>query len=99
MFDVPPKCPALANKLGGLFGWRHTYKVAAKQEGIPHGQLHKSYSLTLPKRPPSPSTYSCVKVKLERYTIYYIKGLQSLRSKTGIKITGKNRQNKQNIKK
>ncbi|XP_016962718.1 partitioning defective 3 homolog isoform X3 [Drosophila biarmipes] len=61
MFDVPPKCPALANKLGGLFGWRHTYKVAAKHEGIPHGQLHKSYSLTLPKRPPSPSAYSCVK--------------------------------------
>ncbi|XP_017144868.1 partitioning defective 3 homolog isoform X1 [Drosophila miranda] len=61
MFDVPPKCPALANKLGGLFGWRHTYKVAAKHEGIPHGHLHKSYSLTLPKRPPSPSDYSCVK--------------------------------------
>ncbi|KAH8342926.1 hypothetical protein KR059_001817 [Drosophila kikkawai] len=61
MFDVPPKCPALATKLGGLFGWRHTYKVAAKHEGIPHGQLHKSYSLTLPKRPPSPSAYSCVK--------------------------------------
>ncbi|EDW27746.1 GL19872 [Drosophila persimilis] len=62
MFDVPPKCPALANKLGGLFGWRHTYKVAAKHEGIPHGHLHKSYSLTLPKRPPSPSDYSCAKV-------------------------------------
>lgn len=61
MFDVPPKCPALANKLSGLFGWRHTYKVAAKHEGIPHGTLHKSYSLTLPKRPPSPS-YTCVKV-------------------------------------
>ncbi|KAH8344615.1 hypothetical protein KR067_001650 [Drosophila pandora] len=61
MFDVPPKCPALTNKLGGIFGWRHTYKVAAKHEGIPHGQLHKSYSLTLPKRPPSPSAYSCVK--------------------------------------
>ncbi|KAH8419681.1 hypothetical protein KR009_000868 [Drosophila setifemur] len=61
MFDVPPKCPALANKLGGIFGWRHTYKVAAKHEGIPHGHLHKSYSLTLPKRPPSPSAYSCVK--------------------------------------
>ncbi|XP_064538677.1 partitioning defective 3 homolog isoform X3 [Drosophila montana] len=60
MFDVPPKCPALANKLSGLFGWRHTYKVAAKHEGIPHGNLHKSYSLTLPKRPPSPS-YACVK--------------------------------------
>ncbi|XP_060665212.1 partitioning defective 3 homolog isoform X1 [Drosophila nasuta] len=60
MFDVPPKCPALANKLSGLFGWRHTYKVAAKHEGIPHGTLHKSYSLTLPKRPPSPS-YDCVK--------------------------------------
>ncbi|KAH8274180.1 hypothetical protein KR018_001172 [Drosophila ironensis] len=60
MFDVPPKCPALANKLGGIFGWRHTYKVAAKHEGIPHGQLHKSYSLTLSKRPPSPSAYSCV---------------------------------------
>lgn len=71
MFDVPPKCPALANKLGGIFGWRHTYKVAAKHEGIPHGQLHKSYSLTLPKRPPSPSAYSCVKVKKKkRYKKY-----------------------------
>ncbi|KRF99615.1 uncharacterized protein Dwil_GK25801, isoform B [Drosophila willistoni] len=61
MFDVPPKCPALANKLSGLFGWRHTYKVASKHEGISHGNLHKSYSLTLPKRPPSPSNYSCMK--------------------------------------
>ncbi|XP_004529610.1 partitioning defective 3 homolog isoform X2 [Ceratitis capitata] len=54
MFDVPPKCPALANKLTGIFGWRHTYKVAAKHEGIQHTFLQKSYSLTLPKRPPSP---------------------------------------------
>ncbi|XP_017484836.1 PREDICTED: partitioning defective 3 homolog B isoform X1 [Rhagoletis zephyria] len=54
MFDVPPKCPALANKLTGIFGWRHTYKVAAKHEGIQHTFLQKSYSLTMPKRPPSP---------------------------------------------
>ncbi|XP_049312293.1 partitioning defective 3 homolog isoform X2 [Bactrocera dorsalis] len=54
MFDVPPKCPALANKLTGIFGWRHTYKVSAKHEGIQHTFLQKSYSLTLPKRPPSP---------------------------------------------
>ncbi|XP_053949721.1 partitioning defective 3 homolog isoform X1 [Anastrepha ludens] len=54
MFDVPPKCPALANKLTGIFGWRHTYKVAAKHEGIQHTFLQKSYSLTLPKRPSSP---------------------------------------------
>ncbi|XP_054088433.1 partitioning defective 3 homolog isoform X3 [Zeugodacus cucurbitae] len=54
MFDVPPKCPALAHKLSGIFGWRHTYKVSAKHEGIQHTFLQKSYSLTLPKRPPSP---------------------------------------------
>ncbi|XP_073832310.1 par-3 family cell polarity regulator isoform X3 [Musca autumnalis] len=58
MFDLPPKCPALANKLTGIFGWRHTYKVSAKHEGIQHSYLQKSYSLTLPtKRPPSPYGY------------------------------------------
>ncbi|KAM7346627.1 par-3 family cell polarity regulator isoform 2-T2 [Cochliomyia hominivorax] len=58
MFDLPPKCPALANKLTGIFGWRHTYKVSAKHEGIQHVYLQKSYSLTLPtKRPPSPYGY------------------------------------------
>ena len=58
MFDLPPKCPALANKITGIFGWRHTYKVSAKHEGIQHVYLQKSYSLTLPtKRPPSPYGY------------------------------------------
>lgn len=51
MFDVPPKCPALADKLTGLFSWRHTYRVHHKQKGIPHAAyLNKSYSLTLPSR-------------------------------------------------
>lgn len=51
MFDIPPKCPALADKITGLFGWRHTYRVHHKQKGIPHtSYLHKSYSLTLPRR-------------------------------------------------
>lgn len=51
MFDIPPKCPALADKITGLFGWRHTYRVHHKQKGIPHtSYLHKSYSLTLPRK-------------------------------------------------
>lgn len=51
MFDVPPKCPALADKLTGLFSWRHTYRVHHKQKGIQHSTyLNKSYSLTLPTR-------------------------------------------------
>lgn len=66
MFDLPPKCPALANKLTGIFGWRHTYKVSAKHEGIQHAYLQKSYSLTLPtKRPPSP--YSYIKVIIQYF--------------------------------
>ena len=51
MFDIPPKCPALADKITGLFGWRHTYRVHHKQKGIPHTSfLNKSYSLTLPRK-------------------------------------------------
>lgn len=51
MFDIPPKCPALADKITGIFGWRHTYRVHHKQKGIPHtSYLHKSYSLTLPRK-------------------------------------------------
>ncbi|XP_037921001.1 partitioning defective 3 homolog B isoform X5 [Hermetia illucens] len=50
MFDVPPKCPALADKLTGIFGWRHTYRVSQKHKGLSHTYLQKSYSLTLPKR-------------------------------------------------
>lgn len=51
MFDLPPKCPALADKITGIFGWRHTYRVHHKQKGIPHtSYLHKSYSLTLPRK-------------------------------------------------
>lgn len=49
MFDVPPKCPALADKLTGLFNWRHTYKVHEKHKGLAHGLLQKSYSLNLPR--------------------------------------------------
>lgn len=49
MFDVPPKCPALADKLTGLFNWRHTYKVHEKHKGLSHGLLQKSYSLNLPR--------------------------------------------------
>lgn len=48
MFDLPPKCPAIADKLSGLFGWRHTYEVHEKHKGISHTFLQKSYSLTLP---------------------------------------------------
>lgn len=57
MFDVPPKCPALADKLTGLFSWRHTYRVHHRQKGIPHtSYLHKSYSLTLPRRTSTDAT-------------------------------------------
>jgi hypothetical protein len=52
MFDLPPKCPALADKLTGLFGWRHTYKVHQRQKGIAHFNynLQKTYSLNLPPK-------------------------------------------------
>lgn len=49
MFDVPPKCPALADKLTGLFNWKHTYKVHEKHKGLSHGLFQKSYSLNLPR--------------------------------------------------
>lgn len=52
MFDVPPKCPALADKLTGLFNWRHTYKVHEKHKGLSHGLFQKSYSLNLPRNAP-----------------------------------------------
>ncbi|GAB0086605.1 partitioning defective 3 homolog [Sergentomyia squamirostris] len=48
MFDLPPKCPALATKLSGIFGWRHTYRVQAKHKDLTH--LRKSYSLTIPRK-------------------------------------------------
>ncbi|XP_031627104.1 partitioning defective 3 homolog isoform X4 [Contarinia nasturtii] len=48
MFDVPPKCPALADKLTGLFSWRQTYRVHHRQKGITHtSYLNKRHSLTL----------------------------------------------------
>uniref|UniRef100_A0A182X8S2 PDZ domain-containing protein n=1 Tax=Anopheles quadriannulatus TaxID=34691 RepID=A0A182X8S2_ANOQN len=52
IFELPPKCPALANKITGIFGWRHTYQVHQRQKGIPHGNqyLYKSYSLNLPRK-------------------------------------------------
>lgn len=52
MFDTPPKCPAIAHKLNGLFSWRHTYRVQHRQKGLQHlnGHLHKSYSLQLPRK-------------------------------------------------
>lgn len=56
MFDVPPKCPALADKLTGLFNWRHTYKVHEKHKGLPHGLFQKSYSLNLPRNVASSSS-------------------------------------------
>ncbi|XP_049531992.1 uncharacterized protein LOC125949211 isoform X2 [Anopheles darlingi] len=54
LFELPPKCPALADKLNGIFGWRHTYQVHQRQKGIPHGNqyLYKSYSLNLPRKNP-----------------------------------------------
>ncbi|XP_053677892.1 uncharacterized protein LOC128728296 [Anopheles nili] len=52
IFELPPKCPALANKISGIFGWRHTYQVHQRQKGIAHcqQQLCKSYSLNLPRK-------------------------------------------------
>ncbi|XP_049277933.1 uncharacterized protein LOC125761114 isoform X1 [Anopheles funestus] len=52
IFELPPKCPALANKITGIFGWRHTYQVHQRQKGIPHCSqyLYKSYSLNLPRK-------------------------------------------------
>lgn len=62
MFDIPPKCPALADKITGIFGWRHTYRVHHKQKGIPHmSYLHKSYSLTLPRKPSSVCTRTIIR--------------------------------------
>ncbi|XP_001845381.2 partitioning defective 3 homolog isoform X1 [Culex quinquefasciatus] len=54
VFELPPKCPALADKITGIFGWRHTYRVSQKQKGIPHCNqyLHKTYSLNLPRKNP-----------------------------------------------
>uniref|UniRef100_A0A1L8DWD5 Putative pdz domain-containing protein n=1 Tax=Nyssomyia neivai TaxID=330878 RepID=A0A1L8DWD5_9DIPT len=48
MFDLPPKCPALASKLSGIFGWRHTYRVQQKHKDLNH--LRKSYSLNIPRK-------------------------------------------------
>lgn len=53
MFDVPPKCPALADKLTGLFNWKHTYKVHEKHKGLSH-VFQKSYSLNLPRNAAAP---------------------------------------------
>ncbi|XP_055370889.1 partitioning defective 3 homolog isoform X2 [Condylostylus longicornis] len=50
MFDIPPKCPALADKLTGIFGWRATYRVSQKHKGLQHTYLQKSYSMTLPSK-------------------------------------------------
>lgn len=48
MFDVPPKCPALADKLNSLFSWRQTYRVHQRQKGIAHtSYLNKKYISTL----------------------------------------------------
>lgn len=48
MFDVPPKCPALADKLTGLFSWRQTYRVHHRQKDITHTSfLSKRYSSTI----------------------------------------------------
>lgn len=62
MFDLPPKCPAIADKLTGMFGWRHTYKVSQKHKDITHHDyIQKSYSLTLPRK--SSSFISKVRLK------------------------------------
>lgn len=60
VFELPPKCPALADKITGIFGWRHTYRVSQKQKGIPHCNqyLHKTYSLNLPRKVRFPSSKS-----------------------------------------
>uniref|UniRef100_A0A182VVF4 PDZ domain-containing protein n=1 Tax=Anopheles minimus TaxID=112268 RepID=A0A182VVF4_9DIPT len=52
IFELPPKCPALASKITGIFGWRHTYQVHQRQKSIPHCSqyLYKSYSLNLPRK-------------------------------------------------
>lgn len=51
MFDIPPKCPAIADKITGIFGWRHTYRVHHRHKDIKHhSYLHKTYSLNLPRK-------------------------------------------------
>lgn len=84
MFDVPPKCPALADKISGIFSWRHTYRVHHKQKGIPHtSYLHKSYSLKLPSErhpPPAAAQASAVStVQWERWAADTVWTLLSLR--------------------
>ncbi|XP_058064401.1 uncharacterized protein LOC131214064 [Anopheles bellator] len=62
LFVLPPKCPALADKISGIFGWRHTYQVHQRQKGIPHGNqyLCKSYSLNLPRKVGNPDSWVVV---------------------------------------
>uniref|UniRef100_A0A182LZX5 PDZ domain-containing protein n=1 Tax=Anopheles culicifacies TaxID=139723 RepID=A0A182LZX5_9DIPT len=52
IFELPPKCPALASKITGIFGWRHTYQVHQRHKGIAHCSqyLYKSYSFNLPRK-------------------------------------------------
>lgn len=48
MFDVPPKCPALADKISGLFSWRQTYRVHHRQKDIAHTSfLNKRYQASV----------------------------------------------------
>lgn len=59
MFDVPPKCPALADKITGLFSWRHTYRVHHRQKGITHtSYLNKSGSIATLQQKESSDTAS-----------------------------------------
>lgn len=49
MFDIPPRCPAVADKITAMFSWKHTYHVHQKQKEVPKNKhLHKTYSLQLP---------------------------------------------------
>lgn len=51
MFDISPKCPAIADKITGIFGWRHTYRVHHRHKNLKHfHSLHKTYSLNLPRK-------------------------------------------------
>lgn len=100
MFDIPPKCPALADKITGLFGWRQTYRVHHKQKGIPHtSYLHKSYSLTLAKKTDS-STSVTVGHIFSCYFCFVWITIHSNTQQTNQPIENKNKkQNNRNVKK
>lgn len=72
MFDISPKCPALADKITGIFGWRHTYRVHHRHKDLKHfHSLHKTYSLNLPRRTSDLSEYQKCNVNIFYYDFYF----------------------------